>query len=124
MSVVICAHAHGADVQRTSDFDEVQKSYESQITTLKADLAKARVSDGCGCIHAADPQQGSAAVEQRYKLERELMLSAWHELGSRTVRDHIATAGTRRPIHRPVGTSWLSRQRRYVSDDDVSRVLR
>ena len=42
------------------------------------------------------------------------MLSAWHELGARTVRDHIAAAGQRRPIQRPVATSWLGRQRRQV----------
>lgn len=66
-------------------------------------------------------QQGTAALEQRYKMEQQLMLSAWHELGSRTVRDHIAQAGVRRPIRRPEPTSWLGRQRKHVSDLDGRR---
>ena len=47
------------------------------------------------------------------------MLSAWHELGARTVRDHITQAGIRRPVQRPVATSWLGRQRKQVSADSL-----
>jgi protein HOOK3 len=104
------------DRQGSGNFDEVQKSYENQLAALKAELSQARVSQSyMPPVSKLTLQQGAAAVDQRYKLEQQLMLSAWHELGSRTVRDHIAAAGTRRPIHRPVGTSWLSRQRRHVS---------
>jgi len=64
-------------------------------------------------------KQAAAARDQQYKLEQQLMLSAWHELGSRTVRDHIIQAGMRRPIPRPVATSWLGRQRKQVSLDPL-----
>nr|XP_018261439.1 uncharacterized protein I303_05877 [Kwoniella dejecticola CBS 10117]OBR83597.1 hypothetical protein I303_05877 [Kwoniella dejecticola CBS 10117] len=84
----------------SGNFAEASKSYQLQITTLKEDLLKAR--------------QKSAAIENRYKLENRLMLSAWHDLGQRTIRDHISSAGLRK-VQRPVASSWLGRQRRMVS---------
>ncbi|KAK1927088.1 protein-nucleus import-related protein [Papiliotrema laurentii] len=89
------------------NFDEAQKSYEAQISSLKAEVLKAK--------------QATSSLEHRYKLEQQVMLSAWHELGARTVRDHIAAAGQRRPIQRPVATSWLGRQRRQQEEASFSR---
>ena len=60
-------------------------------------------------------------MERRYKLEQQLMLTAWHELGARTVRDHIGVAGTRRYVQKPVATSWLGRQRKHVSAVSTER---
>ncbi|OCF42706.1 hypothetical protein I317_03437 [Kwoniella heveanensis CBS 569] len=87
----------------SGNFQEASKSYQSQIATLKQQLLTVR--------------QESAALESRYKLEQQLMLSAWHDLGQRTVREHIASAGLggRRNVVRPVQNSWLGRQRRMVS---------
>ncbi|WVQ81913.1 hypothetical protein IAT38_004040 [Cryptococcus sp. DSM 104549] len=75
-------------------FEAAQQSYEAQIATLKDQLSKAR------------------SVQSQQKLEQQLMLSAWHELGQRTTREHIAVAGTRRSQPKPAPTSWLGRQRR------------
>lgn len=84
------------------DFGEAQKSYEAQIAKLKEDLVRSR--------------SAAAALEKRYKLEQQLMLSAWHDLGSRTVREHVARAGTRRSQPKPQPSGWLGRQRRWQED--------
>ncbi|KAK8854821.1 hypothetical protein IAR55_003560 [Kwoniella newhampshirensis] len=83
-------------------FEEAQRSYEAQIEKLQQELLQTR--------------QNTAAIEKRYKLEQQLMLSAWHEVGSRTVRDLMAQAETRRSQPKPLPVSWLGRQRR-VQDD-------
>jgi protein HOOK3 len=84
------------------DFGEAQKSYEAQIAKLKEDVVRSRTA--------------AAALEKRYKLEQQLMLSAWHDLGSRTVREHVAKAGTRRSQPKPQPSGWLGRQRRWQED--------
>ncbi|EIW67281.1 hypothetical protein TREMEDRAFT_64529 [Tremella mesenterica DSM 1558] len=84
-----------------SAFEEAQKAYEQQISTLKSDLLQARAS--------------MSELEQRYGTEQRLMLSAWHDLGQRVMRDHLAVAGTGKRHQRPATSSWLGRQRRYVS---------
>ncbi|WVQ99968.1 hypothetical protein IAU59_007111 [Kwoniella sp. CBS 9459] len=93
----------------SGNFQEASKSYQSQIATLKQQLLTAR--------------QESAALQGRYKLEQQLMLSAWHDLGQRTIRDHIASAGLggRRNVVRPVQNSWLGRQRRMQEDATFAR---
>jgi protein HOOK3 len=50
--------------------------------------------------------------ELRYRKEQELMLSALHEMGVRSTRDHLANQhqSTAMP------SSWLARQRRTVRD--------
>ncbi|ORY35634.1 HOOK protein-domain-containing protein [Naematelia encephala] len=92
------------------DFEEAQRSYEGQIETLKSDLHKAR--------------QNAEAIEKRYALEQQLMLSAWHDLGSRTVREHINAAGSAirsRGAPKPLPNGWLGRQRRYMDEASFSR---
>ncbi|KAL7423859.1 hypothetical protein Q5752_001444 [Cryptotrichosporon argae] len=89
------------------DFGEAQKSYEAQITTLRRELQSSKAF--------------SAALERRYKLEQQLILSAWHDMGSRIVHDHLAQAATRRPVARPQPTAWLGRQRRHQDEAVFSR---
>ncbi|TXT13806.1 hypothetical protein VHUM_01173 [Vanrija humicola] len=87
----------------SSDFNEVQKSYESQISTLKNELSVVK--------------HNALSIESLYRLEQQLMLSAWHDLGTRVVRDHVGAAGLRRPVMpRPVMSSWLARQRKHQDD--------
>ncbi|KAL1411320.1 hypothetical protein Q8F55_002271 [Vanrija albida] len=87
----------------SSDFNEVQKSYESQIATLKNELSVVK--------------HNALSIESLYRLEQQLMLSAWHDLGTRVVRDHVGAAGLRRPVMpRPVMSSWLARQRKHQDD--------
>nr|XP_019044643.1 hypothetical protein I302_06556 [Kwoniella bestiolae CBS 10118]OCF23573.1 hypothetical protein I302_06556 [Kwoniella bestiolae CBS 10118] len=90
----------------SGNFAEASKSYQLQISTLKEDLLKAR--------------QNAAALENRYKLEQKLMLSAWHDLGQRTVRDHLNAVGMRR-VQKPVASSWLGRQRRMQDEATFAR---
>ncbi|WWC93739.1 hypothetical protein V866_000575 [Kwoniella sp. B9012] len=90
----------------SGDFAEASKSYQLQISTLKEDLLRAR--------------QNTAALENRYKLEQKLMLSAWHDLGQRTIRDHLHSAGLRR-VQKPVASSWLGRQRRMQDEATFAR---
>ncbi|OCF57302.1 hypothetical protein L486_04758 [Kwoniella mangroviensis CBS 10435] len=90
----------------SGNFAEASKSYQLQISTLKEDLLKAR--------------QNTAALENRYQLEQKLMLSAWHDLGQRTIRDHLNSAGLRR-VQKPVASSWLGRQRRMQDEATFAR---
>ncbi|WWC90743.1 uncharacterized protein L201_005680 [Kwoniella dendrophila CBS 6074] len=90
----------------SGNFAEASKSYQLQITTLKEGLLKAR--------------QNTAALENRYKLEQKLMLSAWHDLGQRTIRDHLNSAGSRK-IQKPIANSWLGRQRRMQDEATFAR---
>nr|XP_031860001.1 uncharacterized protein CI109_004608 [Kwoniella shandongensis]KAA5527073.1 hypothetical protein CI109_004608 [Kwoniella shandongensis] len=83
------------------------RTFEAEIIKLKEQLEKTR--------------QSSSAIEKRYKQEQQLMLSAWHELGSRTVRDHMTQAGVRRSQPKPAPTSWLGRQRRVQEDASFVR---
>ncbi|WVF72769.1 hypothetical protein IAT40_007587 [Kwoniella sp. CBS 6097] len=93
----------------SGNFQEASKSYQSQIATLKQQLLTTR--------------QETAALQNRYKVEQQLMLSAWHDLGQRTIRDHIASAGLggRRTVVRPVQNSWLGRQRRMQEEATFAR---
>jgi protein HOOK3 len=94
---------HASTSSSTSGgFEEAQKSYEAQIAALKDDLSRAKTN--------------ATALEKRNMLEQQLMLSAWHELGSRTVREHVAQAGTRRSQPKPQPVGWLGRQRRVQEE--------
>ncbi|WVR07484.1 hypothetical protein IAU60_004526 [Kwoniella sp. DSM 27419] len=95
---------HKARAQ-SGDFTEASKSYQAQIAALKEQVLEAR--------------QSQATMDDRYKLEQQLMLSAWHELGMRTVRDHLGAASRR--VIRPVQHSWLGRQRRMVEEASFAR---
>ncbi|WWC71606.1 uncharacterized protein I206_105564 [Kwoniella pini CBS 10737] len=88
------------------NFAEASKSYQLQITRLKEDLLRAR--------------QNSAAIENRYKLEQRLMLSAWHDLGQRTIKEHLNSAGLRK-VPKPIANSWLGRQRRMQDEATFAR---
>ncbi|ORX38547.1 protein-nucleus import-related protein [Kockovaella imperatae] len=81
---------------------------QTKIDVLKEKLQRARHTN--------------AALERRYRLEQQLMLSAWHELGARTVRDHITAAGVRRVASKPTPTSWLGRQRKHQEDASFTRI--
>lgn len=72
-------------------------------------------------------QQALAEAEQRYRVEKLLMLRAWAELGQRTAKMGVganATGGSTgnsdeaRALVRPVGLSWASRVRQRVSRND------
>ncbi|KAI9637475.1 protein-nucleus import-related protein [Dioszegia hungarica] len=92
-----------------SVFEEAQKSYESQIARLQVDLDAARSELG--------------AAEKRYKLEQDLMLSAWHDLGNKVVHEHLAAVlgGAKRSQSKAVPVGWLGRQRRWKEDAIFSR---
>ncbi|KAK4689518.1 hypothetical protein P7C73_g592, partial [Tremellales sp. Uapishka_1] len=86
----------------SGDFAEAQRSYEVQISSLTDALQRAKAT--------------TAALEKRYKAEQQLMLSAWHEYGSRNVRDHMAAASVKRSQPKPMPLGWLGRQRKQQED--------
>jgi len=65
-------------------------------------------------------QDQLAALEKKYATESKLMLSAWHDLGSRTTRDHLIHAlgasSKRSGATKIVPQGWLGKQRRYQED--------
>lgn len=96
-------------------FELAQQSYESQISTLKAQLRS--------------EQQSREQLGRRYAKESQLMLSAWTELGNRVARDHVgqsvsvalANMGKRGHQSKALPGGWLGRQRRWVEDGMFSR---
>lgn len=78
--------------------------YENEIATLRAELQTARTEN--------------IALDKRYEQEQQLMLSAWHNLGSRIVNQHVsqAAAAAKRSQPKPMPVSWLGRQRRLQED--------
>ena len=104
------------DKRLESGTQETAKSYETQIQQLRNELSVAKV--GLLRFEVANRSQHNAlSLDSRYRLEQQLMLSAWHDLGARVVRDHVGAAGLRRPVvSRPTATSWLARQRRHQDD--------
>ncbi|ORY88555.1 HOOK protein-domain-containing protein [Leucosporidium creatinivorum] len=79
------------------NFEEAEQGLRSQISTLTEELERQK--------------SNNADIEARYRREQQLMLSAWHELGMRSMREGVAAAGTSgaRGNHQP--TSWLAQQR-------------
>ncbi|WRT68359.1 uncharacterized protein IL334_005335 [Kwoniella shivajii] len=90
----------------SGNLHEAAKSYQSRILTLKEDLLRAK--------------QNTAALENRYKLEQKLMLSAWHDLGQRTMQTHLSSIGNKR-LQKPLANSWLGRQRRMQEEAGYTR---
>jgi len=72
-------------------------------------------------------QDQIVALEKRYANESKLMLSAWHDLGSRTTKDHLVHSlnrSKRSGAAKPVPQGWLGRQRRYQEDAVYVRLPR
>ncbi|BEI86835.1 hypothetical protein CcaverHIS002_0701810 [Cutaneotrichosporon cavernicola] len=87
----------------STGFTQQGQDYESKIAALKNELSVAK--------------HNALSIDSRYRLEQQLMLAAWHDLGARVVRDHVGAAGLRRPaVQRAAGTSWLARQRKHQDD--------
>ncbi|EJT46863.1 protein-nucleus import-related protein [Trichosporon asahii var. asahii CBS 2479] len=85
------------DKRLESGTQETAKSYETQIQQLRNELSVAKV--GLLRFEVANRSQHNAlSLDSRYRLEQQLMLSAWHDLGARVVRDHVGAAGLRRPV--------------------------
>ncbi|GAA5909448.1 hypothetical protein JCM6882_002647 [Rhodosporidiobolus microsporus] len=89
------------------NFDEAEQTYRQQITQLKEELERQKVNH--------------SELEAYYRREQQLMLSAWHDLGMRAMRERVAATPTRgagtaavgpkayQPTYQP--QSWLSQQR-------------
>ncbi|WVO17785.1 hypothetical protein L204_105483 [Cryptococcus depauperatus] len=101
--------ASGGPVDHVA-FEQAQLSYESQILNLQSELAKLK--------------QNKTVLQNQYKVEQQLMLSAWHNLGQRVVREHLYAAGTaagKRSQGRPQPAAWLGRQRRIQEGATFAR---
>ncbi|TXT03988.1 uncharacterized protein COLE_07685 [Cutaneotrichosporon oleaginosum] len=91
------------DKKLSTGFTQQSQDFENKIAALKNELSVAK--------------HNALSIDSRYRLEQQLMLAAWHDLGARVVRDHVGAAGLRRPaVQRPAGTSWLARQRKHQDD--------
>ncbi|ODN78817.1 hypothetical protein L202_04366 [Cryptococcus amylolentus CBS 6039] len=91
-------------------FEAAQQAYESQIASLQATLSKLK--------------QSNARSKSLHEMENQLMLGAWHDLGSRVMSAHLQNAGSaagvlggagRRSQGKSTPGGWLGRQRRVVS---------
>ncbi|KAK4056140.1 hypothetical protein OIO90_002871 [Microbotryomycetes sp. JL221] len=87
-------------------FEASVQEYESRIATLEGELAR--------------QQTNTAELEARYRREQQLMLSAWHDLGMRNMRESIShnasliRSNVQRDMRPP--TSWLGQQRARTID--------
>ncbi|GEM12012.1 hypothetical protein Rt10032_c18g6029 [Rhodotorula toruloides] len=96
--------AHKAEQQ--GNFEEAEQGYKQQIRQLEEQVERLKAK--------------SAETELIYRREQQLMLSAWHDLSMRTMRERIAASATgetgpggqQRP-YQP--QSWLSQQRARVN---------
>ncbi|BGP29212.1 hypothetical protein JCM10296v2_000950 [Rhodotorula toruloides] len=96
--------AHAAEQQ--GNFEEAEQGYKQQIRQLEEQIERLKAN--------------SAETERIYRREQQLMLSAWHDLSMRTMRERIAASATggtgaggqQRP-YQP--QSWLSQQRVRVN---------
>ncbi|GAA5840875.1 hypothetical protein JCM11251_007628 [Rhodosporidiobolus azoricus] len=91
------------------NFDEAEQAYLQQITQLKEELDRQKINH--------------SELEAFYRREQQLMLSAWHDLGMRAMRERVAATPTRgagtsavgpkayqqQPAYQP--HSWLNQQR-------------
>ncbi|KAM0787021.1 hypothetical protein ACM66B_006288 [Microbotryomycetes sp. NB124-2] len=90
--------------------EEAVQEFESRIATLTDELARQRTN--------------TAELEARYRREQQLMLSAWHDLGMRHMREGVAneasssraTAAQRNQLQ---PTSWLAQQRARTVDKSL-----
>ncbi|EMS23422.1 protein-nucleus import-related protein [Rhodotorula toruloides NP11] len=96
--------AHAAEQQ--GNFEEAEQGFKQQIRQLEEQVERLKAN--------------SAETERIYRREQQLMLSAWHDLSMRTMRERIAASATggtgaggqQRP-YQP--QSWLSQQRARVN---------
>ncbi|ODN92707.1 hypothetical protein L198_05501 [Cryptococcus wingfieldii CBS 7118] len=97
-------------------FEAAQQAYESQIASLQATLSKLK--------------QSNARSKNLHEMENQLMLGAWHDLGSRVMSAHLQNAGSaagalggvgRRSQGKSTPGGWLGRQRRMQEVGGLTR---
>lgn len=116
--VLYCAASHrnpNALLEQQGNFEEAEQGLRSQISTLTEELARQKVCQllltlRCLCSSLRTRQSNNADVEARYRREQQLMLSAWHELGMRSMREGVAAAGAS-GARGGQPSSWLAQQR-------------
>lgn len=86
-------------------------------TDLEAQVERLR-------LEVEDEKRSREEMEERFGAEQRLMLGAWHDLGSRMVRDHVNQAGkaVKRPAKRAEVQGWLGRQRKAVRPSRLHHV--
>ncbi|GAA5856523.1 hypothetical protein JCM8547_008784 [Rhodosporidiobolus lusitaniae] len=94
----------GAEAAASSgNFEEAEQTFRQEITQLKDELERQKVNH--------------SELESYYRREQQLMLSAWHDLGMRQMRERVAATPTRGAGTANVGIkayqpqSWLGQQR-------------
>ncbi|GJN87749.1 hypothetical protein Rhopal_000704-T1 [Rhodotorula paludigena] len=94
------------------NFEELEQDYKQQISQLKEALDRQKTN--------------TAEVEATYRREQQLMLSAWHDLGMRTMRERMASGasssggpGAAQKAYQP--QSWLSQQRARANGKGLPR---
>ncbi|GAA5927997.1 hypothetical protein JCM10213_000945 [Rhodosporidiobolus nylandii] len=91
-----------ADAARGNS-DEAEQTYKQEISQLKEELDRQKTNHD--------------ELEAYYRREQQLMLSAWHDLGMRAMRERMAATPTRGVGTAGVGAkayqpqSWLAQQR-------------
>ncbi|GAA5963914.1 hypothetical protein JCM21900_001145 [Sporobolomyces salmonicolor] len=92
--------AHAAEQHGT--FDDAEQSYQQQISQLRDELERQKIN--------------SAEIEATYHREQQLMLSAWHDLGMKAMRQGIASSSSASAPGKPYQPqSWLSQQRQKAN---------
>ncbi|CEQ40447.1 SPOSA6832_02062, partial [Sporobolomyces salmonicolor] len=92
--------AHAAE--QHGNFDEAEQSYQQQISQLRDELERQKIN--------------SAEIEATYHREQQLMLSAWHDLGMKAMRQGIASSSSASAPGKPYQPqSWLSQQRQKAN---------
>ncbi|KIL69547.1 hypothetical protein M378DRAFT_69226 [Amanita muscaria Koide BX008] len=86
---------HAASVSGV--FDEGEGSFRAQVKTLESDVARYKTA--------------LAEKDRRYRREHELLLSAIHTQGMRTMRQHVVSQAQ---YPRTDSSSWLNTQRKMV----------
>ncbi|GAA6040131.1 hypothetical protein JCM8097_002041 [Rhodosporidiobolus ruineniae] len=92
---------------KVGNFDEAEQTYRQEISQLKDELERQKINH--------------VELESFYRREQQLMLSAWHDLGMRAMRERVAATPTRGAGTAAVGPnayqpqSWLSQQRQKAA---------
>ncbi|GAA5907780.1 hypothetical protein JCM5296_004534 [Sporobolomyces johnsonii] len=92
--------AHAAE--QHGNFDEAEQSYQQQISQLRDELERVKTNRD--------------EIEATYRREQQLMLSAWHDLGMKAMREGIASSSSASAPGKPYQPqSWLSQQRQKAN---------
>lgn len=73
------------------------------------------------CSYLLLAQTNNSEVEARYRREQQLMLSAWHNLGMRSMREGVAAAAAGSQSQQP--KSWLAQQRIRSNGKGLVRMI-